>query len=397
MQFRRSGQRDERRRKVLLDDSGAEGDRAPTPNNKAAKSDAIAKAYATAAVEETETRIADLIPTRPLGVVVLSLLGLTAIAAVQALYTFVPDWRAALGEEGIAPFDVAQRGSINSWLSAVLLAGSAAMSVLIYMIRRHKMDDYRGRYRMWLWAAAALVLASVNTVAGLHNALDAFVLQFAEKSLFTHLPGWSLVAVSFFGGIIGLRVLMDMWRSRGSSVALAAAGSIYAGAAALKILQPLSAQPMLATMVFALTLSLGHLALALALVVYGRRVLLEARGLLVVKKKQPKPKAAKPKETKRSTEQPKVEPTEKENKAPTRQEKKASKRRVKIDPPHRKSAEPAKATAPAKAKAQEDFAPKSTKEAEDEFGPTEGSPGWHKISKSERRRIKKLRRRKAAA
>ena len=193
MQFRRSGQRDQRRRKVFRDEASPEAENSPTPTNKTGKSDAIAKAYSKAAVEETETRVADLIPTRPLGVCVLFLLGLTAIAGVQALHTFVADWSPVLGDSAASTFDVAARGSLNGWLSSLLLGIAAVLSTLIYVIRRHKMDDYGGRYRMWLWTAAGLTLLSINTIAGLHRAFDGLVVFLAGKTLLEFVPGWSLL------------------------------------------------------------------------------------------------------------------------------------------------------------------------------------------------------------
>jgi len=402
MQFRRSGQRDQRRRKVFLEDVSADADKSATPANKTGKSDAVAKAYAQAAIEETETRVADLIPTRPLGVFVLFLLGLTAVAVVQALYTFLPDWRGALGPRGSAAFDLAGSGSVNGWLSAVLLGVSAMMSVLIYIIRRHKMDDYRGRYRMWLWAAAGLMLASVNAVAGLHHAFDAVLVRLSGLTLFANAAGWSLIGISFVSGVFGLWLLIDMWRSRGASAALLSAAAIYVGAAALLLRQPLVHDPMLATMVASLAFSLGHLTLALAFTVYARRVLLEARGLLKVEKKKPKKKRAAPDQDESDAKS--------DAKPKGRKEKKAGNRNVKIDPPHRQGGGPSKADdAPAneenaksaKASSQPKQAGRSSSDHSngeaDEHGPAEGSPEWRQLSKSQRRRLKKLRRRKAAA
>lgn len=400
MQFRRSGQRDERRRKVLLDDTSAEAEKAtPAPNNQAGKSDAIAKAYAKAAVEETETRVADLIPTRPLGVWVLFLLGLTAIAGVQALHTFVPNWSRVLGEEAAAAFDVTAPGSLNGWLSSLLFASAAVLSLLIYVIRRHKMDDYGGRYRMWLWTAMGMILLSVNAIAGLHRVADAVATHFAGRTLFQLVPGWSLMLFSFIGGIFVLRMLMDMWRSRGSSTAMIGAGLCYVGTALLIVLRPLPADTMLSNMSTALVLSLGHLLMSLSLLVYARRVLLEARGLIVVKKKQPKPKKEKKKKEPKAVA--KSDDAEKDAaQSSQRQEKQSGKRKLKIDPAHTTSDQSTKQESPQKPAATISASDENSDEPPgeaDKHGPAEGSPDWLKLSKAQRRRIKKNRRRAATA
>ena len=52
-----------------------------------------------------------------------------------------------------------------------MLGSSSLTALLVYVIRRHKMDDYRGRYRLWLWCAAALLIALAGcTSAHSHSA-----------------------------------------------------------------------------------------------------------------------------------------------------------------------------------------------------------------------------------
>ena len=76
---------------------------------------------------------------------------------------------------GIVPFDLATimelrgdslevrvaSGSLASWFASTLLMWTAAGAVLTFLIRRHRTDDYRGSYYVWLWATIALVLASI--------------------------------------------------------------------------------------------------------------------------------------------------------------------------------------------------------------------------------------------
>ena len=256
--------------------------------------------------------------------------------------------------------------------------------------RRRKvlLDDYRGKYRMWLWMACALTLLSINSVAGLHRALDAVVTYLAGQTLFQFVPGWSLMLISFISGIFVLRTLMDMWRSRGASAAMMGAGLSYIAGALLIVFRPLPVNTMLANMTGALVFSLGHLFLSLSLLVYARRVLLEARGLIQVKKKQPKPKPEKKVKTVDNTSQ--------------RQEKQAGDRKLKIDPPHqpsRQAAQPEKSPS-ASISSNTNSSPANSNEEPgkaDKHGPAEDSAEWLKLSKAQRRRIKKLRRRQSTA
>ena len=63
--------------------------------------------------------------------------------------------------------------------------------LLIYSIRRHRIDDFRGRYRVWLAAAVACVVLSADSVAGLHDAL--------AQSL-SHHTGWTALRAAPSGG-----------------------------------------------------------------------------------------------------------------------------------------------------------------------------------------------------
>src|SRR5205823_14278964 len=61
----------------------------------------------------------------------------------------------------IAAFDLDGEGSLGAGFSAALLALSGVTAVLIYTLRRHRLDDYRGRYRLWLWAAMCWFVMSM--------------------------------------------------------------------------------------------------------------------------------------------------------------------------------------------------------------------------------------------
>ena len=46
----------------------------------------------------------------------------------------------------------------------------------------HRIDDFRGRYRIWLAAAMACLVLSANSIAGLHEVL---------ADVMTRVTGWS--------------------------------------------------------------------------------------------------------------------------------------------------------------------------------------------------------------
>lgn len=414
------------------------------PTNIAKKTDAVARAYATAARDEAETRVADLVPTRPLGVVVFALLGLCAIAAVELVYTFLPDWYGVFGSRAIEVLDVTSRGSLAAWLTSVMLGSSSLTALLVYVIRRHKMDDYRGRYRLWLWCSAALLLASVNAVAGLHEMFELIATKLTGRELLTRGPAWALASIGLVSLVLGVFVLVDAWRSRVSAGAIAIVALLYGAAAYFTLFAP-PATTMAMTMIVSSVTLVAHLSLLVALLLYARHVLLESRGLIAIKpkkKRTPKPKPAKKPVKEKAVKPAKtdVEEEDEEEEEPAPEPKKPD-RIIKIDPPHNKTVAAAsisnktvatppktepKTVAKTEAKKEEPAAKQpgplsrligfgrkpaetpppaakvtSTKpvvdDDDDDDDDDDSSSGSAKMSKADKRRLKKMKRREANA
>ena len=61
-------------------------------------------------------------------------------------------------------------------------------AVLIYTLRRHRLDDYGGRYRLWLWAAACWFVMSMDEACTLH---EGFKLRFLRDVLGEHVASFT--------------------------------------------------------------------------------------------------------------------------------------------------------------------------------------------------------------
>ena len=290
MQFRRSGQRAERRRRVLIDETvtapmASQQATAGAGAESAAPDPAELRNYAEAALAIHQPRVTDLIPTRRWTLAVLLLTALTIISGLEALYGRLSGARGLRGLSGWEALDPSQSASLAGWFSSVLLGAASLGGVLIYSLRRHKIDDYRGRYRLWLWIAALLTLGSIDAVTGLHQAAIDLALQFAKWPVSASAAAFwdALYAVAL--GAVGIRLAIEMRQCRTATCTLAAAAASYLLAAGLGPERMPGNDPLLATMAVTTATMLGHLGLSFSIGLYARYVDLDAQGALPVRRR----------------------------------------------------------------------------------------------------------------
>jgi len=171
------------------------------------------------------------------------------------------------------------------WVAASLLAA------LIYALRRHRLDDYQGRYRIWLWTTACCLLVSVNATTGLGGLAGRGVWRaavwlglgdfgLAEASI------WWFAPLALAPAFVFAKALLDARECRGAMIGALLAAIL--GAVALCIATGLIAvggEHVAALVRGALTIS-GAVLVVAALLSYARYVLLDAQGLLARKAPQ---------------------------------------------------------------------------------------------------------------
>jgi hypothetical protein len=290
MDFRRSGQLDERRRRVLMDEiaSPTEADGSEIANAASGGSaKGPVRAYSPAVLDERQPRVTDLLPVRPFLVAALLLLALTGVAAIEAIHIHVITLPLGDAAQQLAALDVHQRGSLAAWYSSALLTAASALSLMVFGIRAHRVDDYQGRYRIWLWTAAALAFLSLDAATGVHDALGlALNLVAGQQILSGSLATGSAIAwLVLYGLVLGalaVRLVIEIWPSLASVAALAVAGLLYLvnGLMQLDAISP--ASPLVASVVASTMAMLAHVALAATVGLYARHVYLDATGRLKV-------------------------------------------------------------------------------------------------------------------
>ena len=99
---------------------------------------------------------------------------------------------------------------IAHWLGGQLWMLTALSSLMIFQLRKHKLDDYRAKYRVWgLLAIAALVSSLDASSSGLYL-LGMSIDGWARREV--GYSGWAIVLATFatLVGILGLRICSEI-------------------------------------------------------------------------------------------------------------------------------------------------------------------------------------------
>ena len=274
--------RNDRRRRVLKEEvRSASGSRATVRADVAED----APRYSDAAGVENHPQVTDFVPRRYSTIALLGLFGGAATAVTAALHYFALPIAASRGMNSSAAFDLTARGNMTEWLAAVVLFMASGFCVLTYSIRRHRIDDYRGRYRVWLGAALACLLLSANSVTGLHEVLSDVLTRATGWSALRDGAAWWLALAGLPLAWIFVRVLLDIRECRIAAAALAGAAACYGVSAASFLGYVPVVEARIRPIITAAPLLLGHWLLFTAIVANARFVVLDAQGLVAVRRR----------------------------------------------------------------------------------------------------------------
>ena len=125
-QFRRRGQRDDRRRRLLADELTGAGVRSVRRRQDTLPPQRKSDNYGDAEFMDEQRRLTDLIPRRLSIIALLMFAGLACVLGLEALYTWMPELAPLTKEDGrIAAFDLDGEGSLAVWFSSVTLLAAA--------------------------------------------------------------------------------------------------------------------------------------------------------------------------------------------------------------------------------------------------------------------------------
>ncbi|MEO8497972.1 MAG: hypothetical protein ABI614_23135 [Planctomycetota bacterium] len=376
MQFRQSGQGDERRRRVFRDEmiAAPNSDSDPTDDPKKARDEADGRVYPDAASAQRQSSLTSLLPQRALTLVLLFLGGGLAIAGIELLYARLFVGLPEPFQVSLAVFDLTGRGNIADWFASLTLVAGAVTSMLVYLIRRHRIDDYRGRYRMWQWATACFMIGSFDAATGANAIFVPAMIQLTGTKLLGDGSVWSVMLVGLAVAACLVRLAIEIRSSRLATTFLCLAAGSYIGFAVTSFHPALNAAELARVIASSATLLAGHFCLLYCVALYGRHVYQEAQGTR--RASRTKPVVASPSEPK------------KPRATSRRRAETVGSKSVRIDSAHEKPA--ATETAPATVPTISKKTVQKTVSATVAQKPTDSDRA---ISKAERRRLRKLDRR----
>lgn len=167
-----------------------------------------------------------------------------------------------------------------SWAIALTLLVTAAYARIIFLLKRHRLDDLRGRYRVWRQAALLAMVFSVCFVTSGHTMFARAAGQLTGIRPMDSDAMWWLVPTAILAGGVVVRLIRDAAECRLAltSFVLAAASFTCAATSAIGW-SPVASQ--IAADSLSRTLPLASCLLALAgTLLTARYVVLDVQGLI---------------------------------------------------------------------------------------------------------------------
>lgn len=170
--------------------------------------------YGAGANIENHPQVTDFVPRRYRMIALIAFLGIAVgtFAEVMAQYSEkISSWAQVVSPSEITTLF---SGNLLAWTSAAMLLATACYARLIHSLRRHRVDDYKGRYRVWRIAVWGSVLLSVNSVLSVHEPVSRVLGNLSGYSLLPAHAGWWLIPAILVGGWVMTRLMIDVAESR---------------------------------------------------------------------------------------------------------------------------------------------------------------------------------------
>ena len=273
--------RNQRRRRVLNEESVS----ADSPDDASLRIAAVDEAdsrstsYASARRTPRERALHDLVPTRYLSIALIIASCLSLVAIVEGLHLAARALAARWSADALGAFDLAAPRNVSHWLGSTLLVMTALAALFVYSLRRHRADDYHGRYRVWIGMALAALVASLTETTDvgrlLHEAARRAAISFSLDPTIVWPAGVTLLV-----SLLMVRVLIEVRRCSAAVASLAVAALNFLAAAAINrawlvdvadLDQPMAGRGLCLT---------GYIFMLATCMLFARHVVLQIEGVV---------------------------------------------------------------------------------------------------------------------
>jgi hypothetical protein len=177
--------------------------------------------------------------------------------------------------------DVRSLLSCGGWLAQVALAVATATALVVRQMRRHRRDDYRGRYRAWGWLAVLFTITACAGQVPLGGLVAAVASDATGITLGPDGMGWWVLTAGLLYATVGLWAVLPLHERTATGAWLVLSLAAWAAAAACGwVVKSPQMQPRLVHLVAGnVCWMAGGVLAAIAMLAAARSVLREVRGL----------------------------------------------------------------------------------------------------------------------
>lgn len=350
------------------------------------------------------------LPRSPLaltGLAVLLVVAITMLVGVDGLGIDIA--KSGVSAQAAQLLMIDQPGGLARWYEGSLWLAVAVQSILLFGLRKHRTNDTGGAYRWWLVVAGVAIGMSLGVAT---QAQGVVATQLAGLTGFSPLASdafwWFAPGALVLLGV-GVRSLLEVRESRlaglsgGLSLTLLGLGGLASAGltpSALAGFSPLLAAPMLGPIASLAGVSLG----LICLLGYSRRIVRETLGELAPPRTAVKPVAAEKAAAEQASDEVETTASPKAKRtAPAKHVMKVAERTREAKPTDepelvptaaQRRAERKRAAEAAKQETADDNRWVSGPEGDEEYG--DDGPERRKLSKAERKRLRREKQRNAA-
>lgn len=225
--------RDGRRRRVLQDEILSASREMPAYRDDEPPTDGEGRRYAFVDHSVASALAKRHFPSRVIVPVGMALASLVAAVGLVALDQCVGPVANLEGSHTGRVLHMSAAGSVAKWLATFAMLATGLGCTMILSVRRRRVDDYRGKYKLWRGAAALAVVVSLSVATGLHHVFAEIMTRLTGTGLFAGGAGWWMLAGGAALAWVATRVMLDLRESRLSvamfSAALLALGVSFVG------------------------------------------------------------------------------------------------------------------------------------------------------------------------